>query len=115
MSKAEKSNTDQQQFWQMVLDTFKSSSLSVRQFCQEEGLSEASFYSWRKRLTKTQPSDIAQEEVKPKPFIQVSMPKTKSGELELVLASGHTLRIPSGMDRQTLTHVLSALGETGLC
>ena len=38
MSKAKKSDTDQRQFWQMVLETFKSSGLSVRQFCKQEGL-----------------------------------------------------------------------------
>jgi hypothetical protein len=112
MSKIEKSDTD---FWQMVLETFKSSGLSVRQFCQQEGLSEASFYVWRKKLTKPATFDSDKEAIKPKPFIQVSLPKSKSAGLELVLMSGHTLRIPSGTDRQTLTHVFSALCETGLC
>lgn len=114
MSKAEKSNTDQHQFWQMVLETFKSSGLSVRQFCSQEGLSEPSFYAWRKRLTQPQTSDIEKEE-QPEPFIRVSIPSDQSVSLELVLALGHTLRIPSGMDRQTLIHVLSALCEVGLC
>ena len=99
----------------MVLETFTSGNLSVRQFCQQEGLSEASFYAWRKKLNKTSTSDSANEAIKPKPFIQVSLPKAKSGGLELALASGHTLRIPSAIDRQTLTHVLLALSETGLC
>ena len=115
MSKVEKSDTDQRQFWQMVLETFKSSGLSVRQFCQQEGLSEASFYAWRKKLIKTQLPVIKKEEVKPEPFIQVSIPSGPPVSLELALASGHTLRIPSGMDRTTLTHVLSALSETDLC
>ena len=47
MSKAEKSNTDQQQFWQMVMETFKSSGLSVRQFCQQEGLCDPDLISSR--------------------------------------------------------------------
>ena len=115
MSKIEKSDMDHQAFWQMVLETFTSSGLSVRQFCQQEGLSEPSFYSWRKKLTQPATSDSEKEVIKPTPFIQVSLPKSKSGGLELLLASGHTLRIPSGTDRQTLTHVLSALCETGLC
>jgi hypothetical protein len=115
MSKIEKFDTDQQQFWQMVLETFKSSGLSIRQFCQQEGLPEASFYSWRKKLTKTLTSDSDKEAIKPKPFIQVSLPKAKSGGLELVLVSGQTLRIPSGIDQQTLIQVFSALCETGLC
>jgi len=116
MSKAKKSDTDQQQFWQMVLDTFKSSGLSIRQFCKQEGLSEPSFYSWRKRLTQVDESDAVKEEVsQPDPFIKVSLPTEKHGGLELVLSSGHTLRISSPADSQTLTTVLSALCEAGLC
>jgi hypothetical protein len=116
MSKAKKSDTDQRQFWQMVLDTFKSSGLSIRQFCKQEGLSEPSFYSWRKRLTQVDESDAVKEEVsQPDPFIQVSLPTEKHGGLELVLSSGHTLRISSPADSQTLTTVLSALCEAGLC
>jgi hypothetical protein len=115
MSKIEKSDTDHQGFWQMVLETFTSSGLSIRQFCQQEGLSEASFYAWRKKLTKTAASDSNKVVIKPKPFIHVSLPKAKSTGLELILASGHVLRIPSDTDRQTLTDVLSVLSETGLC
>ena len=106
MSNAKKPDTDQQQFWQMVLETFKSSGLSIRQFCKQEGLSEPSFYAWRKRLTQVDESD---------PFIQVSLPTEQHGGLELVLSSGHTLRISSPADTQTLTTVLSALCEAGLC
>jgi hypothetical protein len=58
MSKAKKADRDQRQFWQMVLETYKSSGLSVRQFCQQEGLSEASLYSWRKKLSTPQKTDI---------------------------------------------------------
>jgi len=115
MSKLKKGDSDQQQFWQMVMETFKSSALSVRQFCQQEGLSEASFYSWRKRLTKPQTSDIDNKEAQPEPFIQVSMPKAQSGGLELILASGHTLLISSDVDSKVLTGVLSALKQAKLC
>jgi transposase len=115
MSKAKKTDTDQRQFWQMVLETFKSSGLSVRQFCKQEGLTEASFYSWRKRLNNPQKSDIKNELPQPEPFIQVSMPTAKSGVLELVLVSGHTLRIPSDIDSVFLTGVLSAVKQAKLC
>ena len=115
MSKVEKSNTDQQQFWLMVLETFKSSGLSVRQFCQQEGLSEPSFYSWRKRLTEARKTDVNRSESQQETFIQVSMPSTESGCLELVLASGHTLRIPLNTDSTFLTGVFSAMKQAKLC
>lgn len=116
MSQEHKSNTDQQQFWQMAIDAWQSSGLSVRQFCKQEGLSEPSFFSWRKRLRQhtalTLPS---QADGSVEPFIQVSLPDASAGGVEFVLSSGHTLRIPVGVDRQTLRAVFSVLGEAGLC
>jgi hypothetical protein len=46
MSQEQKSDTDQRQFWQMAIESWQSSGLSIRQFCKQEGLSEPSFYSW---------------------------------------------------------------------
>lgn len=85
MSKAKQSDTDQQQFWMMVLETFKPSGLSVRQFCQQEGLSEPSFYSWRKRLTHPRKPDVSPEPPKQESFIQVSVPHPETDFLEFVL------------------------------
>lgn len=36
--------------WQLLLEEKEQSELSVREFCQDKGLTEASYYSWRKRL-----------------------------------------------------------------
>ena len=115
MSRVKKADTDQQQFWQMAIETWQSSGLSIRQFCKQEGLSEPSFYSWRKRLSNPQKSGVSKGRPEPEQFIQVSMPTAKPGALELVLASGHTLRIPRDIDSQVLTDVLSAVKQAKLC
>ena len=116
MSKSKKSDTEQQQFWQMVIETFQSSGLSVRQFCKQEGLSEPGFYSWRRKLAKADELKMEkQRDSSSSAFIKVAMPKNKSVALELVLSSGHTLRISSGADNKTLVNVLSALCEANLC
>ena len=116
MSKDSSTETDQSQFWQMAIDAWQSSGLSVRQFCKQEGLSEPSFYMWRKRLKKSSdPKPDHRTDCSLEPFIQVSLPTASSPVMEFVLSSGHTLRIPGGVDQPTLTTVLSALGETGLC
>ena len=118
MSKSKKSDTDQRQFWQMVVETYKTSGLSVRQFCQKEGLSEASFYSWRKRLSdenKTDHHSEPKEKSSESNFIQVSLPNGNTCLLELVLTSGNTLRINSDIDNRILHNVLSALKQAKLC
>jgi len=44
--------SEQQQFWQMAIEIWQSSGLSIRQFCKQEGLSKSAFYSWCKKITK---------------------------------------------------------------
>lgn len=117
MSNEQKSKSDQQQFWQMVLETFKTSGLSVRNFCKQEGLSEPTFYAWRKKLIKNDElkNDSPKDNKDSSAFIKVSMPQNNSTSLELVLSSGNTLRIGSGADSQTLSNVITALCQAGLC
>lgn len=114
MGKTKESANDQQQFWQMVMDTFKSSGLSVRSFCKQEGLSEPAFYSWRRKLSDSNSKQSVQEEIKPSAFLEVSIPQNSS-ILELLLSSGNTLRIHPGTDTKTLSDVLSVLREADLC
>ena len=41
---------EKEQFWRLVMDEHEQSGLSAREFCRRESLSEASFYSWRRKL-----------------------------------------------------------------
>lgn len=38
------------QLWQERFERFDAAELSVREFCEREGVSQASYYYWRKRL-----------------------------------------------------------------
>ena len=90
--------------------------MSVSKFCKEEGLSEGSFYNWRKKLTRSDEfAEDKQKSLAQSAFIEIAMPKDNPVALELVLSSGNTLRINPGIDSKTLTNVLSALCEAGLC
>jgi transposase-like protein len=44
--------SENEEFWRWVLVEFVRSGLSVREFCHREGISEPSFYSWRKKITQ---------------------------------------------------------------
>jgi hypothetical protein len=81
------------------------SGMSVKQFCKEQGLTECSFYAWRKRL---------RNESGPVRFALVErsarrQERTAEPVLELVLATGERLRIGAGVDIVTLRSVLNAL------
>jgi hypothetical protein len=115
MSMELKSDTDQQQFWQMVIETWESSGLSVRQFCKKESLSEPSFYLWRKKLAGDDSERNNQDRAESSAFIEVAMPQNTPAAIELLLTSGNTLRIPAGADSTTLSTVLSVVRAVGLC
>ena len=47
---ARKKSLEKEKHWREIFQRQASSGLSVRGFCAGEGMSEPSFYAWRKRL-----------------------------------------------------------------
>jgi transposase-like protein len=45
-----KRNSERAEFWRMVLDEQAKSGLSIRAYCRQEGISEPSFYHWRRTI-----------------------------------------------------------------
>jgi len=80
------------------------SGMTVKEFCQERGLTQYSFYAWRKRLRKQEPVRFALVDRAGARW----EPVAEAG-LELILASGERLRIGVGVDGATLRTVLEAL------
>ena len=80
------------------------SGMSVQQFCKEQGLTEYSFYAWRKRLQEKEPVRFALVDRRARQEERRSEPA-----LELVLATGERLRIGPGVDITTLRTVLDVL------
>ncbi len=90
--------------WAERIATQQRSGMSVKQFCKEQGLTEYSFYAWRKRLQESGPVRFA--------LVERSARRQERMEervLELVLATGERLRIGTGVDTATLRIVLDAL------
>jgi hypothetical protein len=90
--------------WRERLAEQERSGLSVKQYCAQRGLTQYSFYAWRKRLRKTEPVRFA--------LVDRAAERHESLTeiaLELVLASGERLRIGAGVDGPTLRTVLEAL------
>jgi hypothetical protein len=90
--------------WTERIAAQQRSGISVRRFCKEQGLTQYSFYAWRKRLQKKEPVRFAlveREGARPAMGTEAA--------LELVLATGERLRISAGVDGATLRTVLEAL------
>ena len=89
--------------WRERLAEQQRSGLTVKQFCQERGITPWSFYAWRKRLREEGTVRFALVErgrVRPEPG---------GSGLELVLTTGERLHIGVGVDGATLRTVLEAL------
>jgi hypothetical protein len=99
--------TTRQNRWAELMRQQAQSGLSVNAFCHRHGVSNQSFYNWRKRLS----GKIADEPVR-FALVEAEAPLTKDiWPLELILASGDRLRIAPGTDPATIRIVLNALRE----
>lgn len=88
--------------WRDRLAEQERSGLSVKQFCQQQGFSEYSFYAWRKRLRNGGTVRFA--------LVDRGEPQVRADfGLELVLANGDRLRIGAGVDAKTLRTVVELL------
>ncbi len=90
-------------YWRQRVAEQERSGIPVQQFCKERGITEQSFYVWRKRLRKQEPARFALVETGP---AWQHPPKTG---LELVFMTGERLRIGADVDRSLLCSVLEAL------
>jgi transposase len=90
--------------WAERIAAQQRSGMSVKQFCKEQGLTEYSFYAWRKRLQENGPVRFALVEKNAR-----RQERTAESVLELVLATGEQLRIGPGVDITTLRTVLDVL------
>ena len=93
------------QEWQTLLDEQPRSGLSIPRFCQSEGITLSSFYSWRTKLRRGEPSATdplgAVESMADSPWIALTPPATQPDEtvvwdVELSLPRGIVLRMRAG-------------------
>ena len=92
------------EFWQDLIHQQAGSGQQVRAFCSEHGVTEQSFYGWKKRLRGEAPVSFA--------LVATDGSGWKQGApLELELGAGQRLRIPYGVDATTLRTVLAVLRE----
>src|SRR6266581_3520945 len=100
----ERAATTKREEWAGRIAAQQRSGMSVKRFCKERGLTEYSFYAWRKRLQKEEPVRFALVDRR-----AARQDWATEAALELVLASGERLRIGAGVDAARLRTVLEAV------
>src|ERR1700759_4886117 len=93
--------------WRQLISEHKQCGLTVKAFCQKHGVSEALFYTWRKRVVaEDQPARFALGATNGGTASAPALPP-----IQLVLAGGEHLEIPSGTDEAKLRTVLGLLRQ----
>ena len=120
-----------EQYWREVLEGWRRSGGSVRQWCSQGHISEPSFYSWRRTLSERDAAAASQEPVRQRSRRKVSrvamlpveiVPPSSQPEtapLEITLVDGIHLLVRGHCQPALLREALAALrperGETASC
>ena len=106
--------------WRQHLTRWRSSGLGVRAYCRAEGLSEPSFYAWRRLLAerrfqrqRRQPAGTATRRRLPATagFVPVRLVEEPSpgAAVEVVVRGGRVVRVAPGFRAETLRDVVAVL------
>jgi hypothetical protein len=96
---------ERREFWRELIGKQKKSGQSIGTFCQEQGVSQPSFYYWRQQL--------AAEKVPVKfALVETGRSALAGRGVELDLAGGVRLHVQPGTDAATLRLVLAVLRES---
>jgi transposase len=104
-------------FWRQMVRQWRHSGQSIRVFCRARGLTEASFYAWRRSIAqRDQQADPGPGRgVRPPLFVPVQLSTVTGAPLEVVLERGLVVRVPAGFDASTLRQLLAVLAEAPSC
>lgn len=111
-----KKSSEKQLYWQAMVNRQASSGLSIREFCRKEGVSEPSFYMWRKKLGEPSRRKARAESLNHRgaesrngrEFIPLSLLET-SGSVEVVHPLGYWVRITGEANITSLERILDVL------
>jgi hypothetical protein len=88
---------------QAVLQRLAASGLSVREFAARTDLTVQRLYRWRGRLGSSPGQGPTFVEIRPSAYASAS--------IEVVLRSGHVLRVPHGFDDEVVRRLVKILDE----
>ena len=110
---------DEGLFWQKVLAAHSASGLTIRRFCENEGLAVWRFYYWRKKLQgavkspsagQATSANQAQNKAESR-FKQIAEISPSPAQLWIEFPDGVSLHIPDCCDPSQLQQVIALLRE----
>jgi transposase len=93
--------------WVERLARFRSGRHTVAAFCAAEGVSQANFYLWRRRLARPAPAPAALAPA----VVPLRLTPSPAAPIEMALPSGAIVRFPAGTGPEVIVAVLRGLGD----
>ena len=112
-------SAEKEAFWRFAIEEHPGSGLTARAYCRQEGLSESSFYAWRK-LIKKRDAEKTNASHNRQALIPVDVVGTVNAStrcdaslppLEVVTPCGFTLRFHHDIDLHQLSALLSVIAH----
>jgi len=125
-----RSDPEIERTWRERVSAWATSGLTARRYCREHGVSEASFYTWRRKLRQRDGAgtpgrgqktsrDGAADPARTPTFLPVTVvgapAQAQSAPIEIAHGSGATVRINSMPDAELLAAVFAALDRASSC
>lgn len=114
-------SADRRRFWQELFAKREALGLSVAQVCQEAGVSQATFYAWRKRLKLSRQTSAAAgsrrsrtKAASPLVPVRIVPDRTDAGRTRAIvveLPGAVRVQIPPGCDASMIQAVLQAVSS----
>jgi hypothetical protein len=113
-----------EKFWRRTIRRQQQSGLTIRAFCQREGLKDWTLRWWRQELARRdqqpspdarrhdadgQPAEAAPVFLPVRVVGQETVPPQPPPPIEILLPTGPTVRVPGGFDPSTLRAILTIL------
>lgn len=114
-----KNNDDAESRWRKILSRQAGSGVSVRKFCTAEGISEPSFYAWRRKLRQRRKAGRRLAKARPRKesdserlFVPLQLVDA-AATLQIVHPLGYRIQVPDDVDPVALRLVIEALDQRG--
>lgn len=109
---------ENRRFWQMAIEMQHESGLSIAGFCRREGLQQATYYTWRRKLKEESDGNAegrteanTQQSGSSTQLVPVHVIDDHHGIVEVVSPGGYVVRVPQDAATENVRRVLQVLHE----
>jgi len=128
---AKNRSVEKEEFWRLVLEEQSESGLTIKVYCEQQGVSAPSFYAWKRqiKLRDAAASNCGREVGQENRIIPVQLVNQQSSQserfadsiqsgsaetIEIVSPAGFVFRFGTGVSPMHLSDVIAAVDQRGL-